>query len=182
MPGLWFSASPSRSRPSIGSCRWSRNFTRLSSGRSSSPGRSLSAQAVVLLVLAWLAPRPPVANILSPDVVNDLGNLLFTFLILWAYMVWFQFMLIWIANLRYEVIWYLPRSEGGWQWVAWALLAIFHFVGAVLLAAPARREATLARAGERGRAATGHATGLQLLPRHAGLSRNHDDATTGWTS
>ena len=39
-------------------------------------------------------------------------------------MAWFQFMLIWIANLPNEVLWYLPRSEGGWQWVAWAL-AIF---------------------------------------------------------
>ncbi len=53
--------------------------------------------------------------------VRDLGNLLLTFLILWAYMVFFQFMLIWIANLPYEVIWYLPRVRDGWQWVTWAL-------------------------------------------------------------
>ncbi len=90
-------------------------------------GQILSAHAVALIVLAWLAPRAAIADVLSPKVLSDLGNLLFTFLVIWAYMVWFQFMLIWIANLPYEVIWYLPRSSGGWQWVAWALL-VFHFI------------------------------------------------------
>jgi hypothetical protein len=51
---------------------------------------------------------------------------LFTFLILWAYMAFFQYMLIWIANLPEEIIWYLPRSTGGWQWVGLALV-VFHF-------------------------------------------------------
>lgn len=90
-------------------------------------GQVLSGHAVALVVLAWLGPRTAVADFLSPKALNDLGNLLFTFLVVWAYMIWFQFMLIWIANLPYEVIWYLPRSTGGWQWVAYALL-VFHFI------------------------------------------------------
>ncbi len=89
-------------------------------------GQILSGQAFALIVLAWLVARPPVADLISLEALNDLGNLLLTFLIIWAYLVWFQFMLIWIANLPYEVIWYLPRSRGGWQWVAWALF-ILHF-------------------------------------------------------
>jgi len=35
-------------------------------------------------------------------------------------------MLIWIADLRYEVIWFLPRSRGGWLAVVWALV-VLHF-------------------------------------------------------
>jgi hypothetical protein len=81
----------------------------------------LTALSFAILVLVWLASRPPLADFLSPDVFRDLGNLLLTFLILWAYMVFFQFMLIWIADLRHEVIWYLPRGRNGWEWVAWAL-------------------------------------------------------------
>lgn len=81
----------------------------------------LSAHAFTLLVLIRLSRRPPLAEFVSPDVFRDLGNLLLTFLILWAYMVFFQFMLIWIANLPYEVIWYLPRVRNGWVWVTWAL-------------------------------------------------------------
>ena len=55
--------------------------------------------AACFIVLAWLAARPPLADVVSLEVLNDLGNLLLTFLVIWAYMVFFQFMLIWIANL-----------------------------------------------------------------------------------
>jgi hypothetical protein len=89
-------------------------------------GQILSAHAFALIVLAWLVARPPVADLISVDALNDLGNLLLTFLVIWAYLVWFQFMLIWIANLPHEISWYLDRSRGGWRWVAWALF-VFHF-------------------------------------------------------
>ena len=41
-------------------------------------------------------------------------------------MAWFQFMLIWIANLPVDVVWYLPRATNPWQWVLWAIV-LFHF-------------------------------------------------------
>ncbi len=81
----------------------------------------LSAQAFVLIILSRLSPRPPLAGAVSHDALNDLGNLLFTYLILWAYLVFFQFMLVWIANLRYDVLWYTARSSGPWLAVTWAL-------------------------------------------------------------
>jgi hypothetical protein len=89
-------------------------------------GQLLSGHAFAVLVLAWLVARPPLADLISPNTLNDLGNLLFTFLIMWAYMAFFQFMLVWIGNLPEENIWYLPRGQAGWQWVAWAIF-IFHF-------------------------------------------------------
>jgi hypothetical protein len=95
-------------------------------------GQLLSAFAFVILLLAWLAGRPPLSNLISAAVLNDLGNLLLTLLVIWAYMVWFQFMLIWIANLPVDVIWYVPRSRGGWQWIAWALF-VLHFAIPFLL-------------------------------------------------
>ncbi len=89
-------------------------------------GHMLSALALVLLILAWLAVRPPLGNAVSLGALNDLGNLLLTFLVIWAYLSFFQFLLIWIANIPLEVLWYLDRSRDGWQWVAWALF-LFHF-------------------------------------------------------
>jgi hypothetical protein len=89
-------------------------------------GEVVSAHALALVVLAWLLARPPLANVVSLEALNDLGNLLFTFLIIWAYLSYFQLMLVWIANLPYDVSWYLPRSRNGWEWVAWALF-VFHF-------------------------------------------------------
>ncbi len=89
-------------------------------------GQVLSAHAFVLVVLAFVVARPPLAEAVSIGGLTDLGSLLFTFLVIWAYMVFFQLMLVWIANLPFEVIWYLDRTRGGWRWVAWALF-LFHF-------------------------------------------------------
>jgi hypothetical protein len=94
-------------------------------------GELLTGLAFALVVFVWLAaPGSPVATPLTeraiPEVLNDLGNLLLTFLSVWAYVIFFQFLLIWIANLPYDVIWYLPRTEGGWRWVTMALI-VLHF-------------------------------------------------------
>lgn len=93
----------------------------------------LSAHAFAVIVLAWLIARPPLAAVYSKEAFIDLGSLLFTFLIVWAYVLFFQFMLIWIANLRYDNIWLLARVRGGWQWVAWALFVLAFAVPFFLL-------------------------------------------------
>ncbi len=49
----------------------------------------LSAHAFVLIVLAVLLRRTPVGEYTSPDAFNDLANLLLTFLVVFAYMVYF---------------------------------------------------------------------------------------------
>lgn len=87
-------------------------------------GQVLSAHAVALLVLAYLLRRTALAEYTSPDVLNDLGNLLLTFVIIWAYMAYFDYMLAWIANLRHEAIWFLPRTLGGWGVVAIVLVVL----------------------------------------------------------
>jgi hypothetical protein len=89
-------------------------------------GQLLSGLAFALLVLARLTADPRLSKLLSLEALNDLGNLLLTFLVIWAYLVWFQFMLIWIANLPYEVVWYVARARGAWRWVGWSLV-VFHF-------------------------------------------------------
>jgi hypothetical protein len=58
--------------------------------------------------------------------LQDLGNLLLAFTMLWAYVSFSQFLIIWFGDLPEEVVWYLKRFHGGWQAVAWALL-LFHF-------------------------------------------------------
>ena len=34
---------------------------------------------------------------------------------LWAYLTYFQYMLIWAGNLKDEITWYVRRAEGGWE-------------------------------------------------------------------
>jgi len=84
-------------------------------------GQLLSAQALAVIVfIAFVLPRDA-ASIASRRALNDLGNILFAFLVIWAYMNFFQFMLIWIANLSSDALWYAPRSQGAWRPLVWAL-------------------------------------------------------------
>jgi hypothetical protein len=87
-------------------------------------GQLISAMAFAVIVMAWLVWRPPLSRLVSADALNDIGSLVFTFLVVWAYVSYFQFMLVWIANLPYDAIFYLPRSRGGWQWVAAGIAGI----------------------------------------------------------
>ena len=89
-------------------------------------GQTLTTLAFVIAILALLADTPPLSNFLKPEILNDLGNLLFAFIMLWAYLSFSQYIIIWSGNLPEEIPWYLRRSHGGWQWIAVAL-ALFHF-------------------------------------------------------
>ena len=62
----------------------------------------------------------------SADIFNDLGNLLLAFLMVNTYFAFSQFLIIWSGNLPSEIHWYLRRLNGGWQWLALAIV-ILHF-------------------------------------------------------
>jgi hypothetical protein len=72
------------------------------------------------LALAWSVAR--VAHRVEPDVRNDLGNLLLTFVMSWAYLEFTQFQIIWAEDLPHEISWYLPRYLGAWRWLGLALV------------------------------------------------------------
>ena len=89
-------------------------------------GQVLTTLAFAVAILALLAETPPISRFLTAETLNDLGNLLFAFIMLWAYLSFSQYLIIWSGNLPEEIPWYLRRSSGGWQWIAIAL-ALFHF-------------------------------------------------------
>ena len=89
-------------------------------------GQILAALAFSIAVLGTIADEPPFASYLRPETLQDLGNLMFAFLMVWAYLSFSQFLIIWSGNLPEEIPWYVRRSSGGWQWMA-MFLAGFHF-------------------------------------------------------
>jgi hypothetical protein len=95
-------------------------------------GQALASLAVAVFVFGQVMDRAEIARLDSTGARNDLGSLLFTLLVLWGYMVWFQFMLVWIADMPKGAGWYVARSAGGWSWMAWFLL-VFHFAVPFLL-------------------------------------------------
>jgi hypothetical protein len=88
--------------------------------------QALSALALSVVVITLLSRTP------GAETLNDLGNLLFAFVMLWAYLSFAQFLIIWAGNLPEEIHWYLSRLNHGWQWIAASMVA-FHFAVPFLL-------------------------------------------------
>ncbi len=126
-------------------------------------GHFLSALALAIVFLAWLRNQPLLAQTISRNALNDLGSLLFAFVVVWSYMVWFQFMLVWIANLPVDVIWYLPRAAGVWYPVS-LLLFVFAFVIPLFLLLLRRIKRNLAALSAHRGTDSDHATCIRLLP------------------
>ncbi len=95
-------------------------------------GQVLSAFAFVIGATMFLADREPLSGVALPTKMNDLGNLLLAFVMLWAYIGFSQFLIIWAGNLPEEVIWYKHRLAGAWAFVA-VFLVVFHFAVPFLL-------------------------------------------------
>jgi hypothetical protein len=90
-------------------------------------GQGLSALSLCIALLVILsADGGPLAGIIGPNHLQDIGKLLLTFTMLWAYFSFSQFLIIWSGNLAGEIPWYMERLKGGWQWIG-ILLVVFHF-------------------------------------------------------
>lgn len=89
-------------------------------------GQVLQTIAFIIAFVIVLSKFPPFSEILTDRHFLDLGNLMLTFTILWAYLSFSQFLIIWSGNLPEEIPWYLRRLHGGWGVMA-VLLLIFHF-------------------------------------------------------
>lgn len=89
-------------------------------------GSGLGALALVIAVLHLLSRQQGFERLLAPTTLNDLGNLLLAFVMLWAYLSFSQLLIIWAGNLPEEIPWYLHRITGSWRWVG-VLLAVFYF-------------------------------------------------------
>ncbi len=94
--------------------------------------QALAAMAFTIVVLMLLADHKPLSEVVSPSHFQDLGNLLLTFVMLWAYLSFAQYLIIWSGNLQDEISWYSTRGSGGWAALA-LLLIVFHFAVPFLL-------------------------------------------------
>jgi hypothetical protein len=107
-------------------------------------GQALSALCFAIVVLARLGTQEPLSRAVAPQVLHDLGKLLFAFVMLWAYVNLSQFIIVWSGNLPEEVPFYLRRMQGGWGALGLLLIAA-HFLlpFLLLLSRDVKRNASL---------------------------------------
>jgi hypothetical protein len=100
-------------------------------------GQAMSALVFLIILQRLLVRFRPFGEEVTPNVLNDLGNLFLTCTILWAYMSFAQLLIIWMGNTKVDTPWYVRRGFGipanGWALIALLLLLFHFFVPFILL-------------------------------------------------
>lgn len=105
-------------------------------------GQVLTTFCFTIVLFVRLARVEPLARMFKIDYLHDFGKLMFTFVVLWAYLSFSQWLIIWSGNMLSEIRWYLIRLNGGWQWFGTALIFVhFVFPFALLLSRSLKRDA-----------------------------------------
>jgi hypothetical protein len=95
--------------------------------------QALTALAFSIAMLVWLSDREPLSQFVKPAQFQDLSSFLLTFVMLWAYLEFSQFLIIWGGNLSDEIPWYIRRMEGVWGHVGLLLVILSFFLPFFLL-------------------------------------------------
>jgi len=103
-------------------------------------GEVLSAMCFAVIVERILFNYKPMSEMLKPDFVHDHGKWMLTFIMVWAYFNFSQWLIIWAGNLPAEITYYVRRLNGGWGYVG-LIIVIFHFAVpfGILLSRPFKR-------------------------------------------
>src|SRR5262249_36869122 len=89
-------------------------------------GWGLSGICFTTLMLAIFSDLPPMNRVLGKRHFHDYGKLMLTFVMLWAYLNFAQYLIIWSGNLPEEATWFVVRTENIWGWIG-VILIFLHF-------------------------------------------------------
>jgi hypothetical protein len=89
---------------------------------------TVGAAALALLVLAATRAIEVVPDGDENVVLGeDVANMLFGFMLTWAYLAFMQWIVVWAGDLPNDIGWYLRRAAGGWTVLLW-LVVLLQFV------------------------------------------------------
>jgi len=103
-------------------------------------GEVLSAMCFAVVVERILFNYKPMSEMLKPEFVHDHGKWMLTFIMVWAYFSFSQWLIIWAGNLPNEITFYTQRLSFGWGKIG-LFLVVFHFAVpfVILLSRPFKR-------------------------------------------
>ncbi|MCY4600223.1 MAG: hypothetical protein OXF27_09930 [Acidobacteria bacterium] len=102
-------------------------------------GNLTAGAALLALVAAAGRHRPGIDGQVGPRQLHDAGNLLLGLSVLWAYMLWSQYLVIWYGDLPEEARFIHERMYGAWAPVTWTVIAAVFAVPFVLLLSKNRK-------------------------------------------
>lgn len=99
-------------------------------------GMGLIAVSIAALISCLNAHRAPYNQIVNRNWTRDIGNLMFTFTMLWGYTNLGQYLIIWHGNLPETTTYLVNRSLGNWSYLSFALVMGQFFVPFFALLSP----------------------------------------------
>lgn len=90
-------------------------------------GQGALAMCLLIFTARWLGRAEDLSRVYAPRHFDDYGKLLLTFVMLWVYMTYSQFVIIWSGNLPEEIGWYLHRQTPGYREISFVVFGL-HFV------------------------------------------------------
>jgi hypothetical protein len=89
--------------------------------------------AFLAVAAIWARDRLHLQAYIGDRQLSDVAKLLFGFCILWAYMLWSQYLVIWYGDLPEETAFIAHRMQGSWAPLTWITLAMAFFIPFMLL-------------------------------------------------
>jgi hypothetical protein len=82
----------------------------------------LAGLSLAIALTPFLASRTPLGDYIRRLNYRDLGAMLLSFVLIWAYIAFSQYIIIWGANIPHDVTWFLDRTG------PWTILIVFVIV------------------------------------------------------
>ena len=95
-------------------------------------GSAFSSVALMALILSRIRAKGKLEGAVTTEHFHDIGKLLFSFTVFWAYIGFSQYFLIWYSNIPEETAFYVWREQGNWLYVG-QFLIFGHFVAPFLI-------------------------------------------------
>ncbi len=99
-------------------------------------GMALGATSLAAIISCLNANKAPYNQIVNKNWTRDIGNLMFTFVMLWGYTNLGQYIIIWHGNLPETTSYLINRSLGHWSILSFVLVVGQFFIPFFLLLSP----------------------------------------------
>lgn len=96
-------------------------------------GHGLAAVSFAVIIAGLLVKHPPMRAVVQPDQFLDLGKIMLTFVMVWGWWTYAQWIIFWSGNKPDQVSWYLTRTRGGWEYYGFALILVAFCIPFALL-------------------------------------------------
>lgn len=87
-------------------------------------GHGLAAVSFGVLILSLLVRHEPMRRVVQAEESLDLGKIMLTFVMVWGWWTYAQWIIFWSGNKPDEIGWYIARTRGGWEYYGFALIMV----------------------------------------------------------